>query len=946
MALSYKNDNDQDERANPYGDSARDLYSREQDSYDSAFNDTSDDTQENENIANAKQREESGSGWKDNFSSKDSGKKEKFNLKDGLKKKGPIGLLIAIFFGGGLGLAGFFGGPGLLVVNLAETLTDKFNYQLGSMNVRTNKVLESKISGSTKGLCTSKVSIRCKFSTMSERQFKKFERAGIAVEYDSRTSVRNRVKPTGFTYNGQSISPSQFRSVMRQDPAFRSAVHKAYTPKFAGFADRIFGKVAAKLKLSKKAPFADAKTNDDRFKSIKQQTAGGQDGDMKKVKQGDKKPGCDGDDCGYTKDEADKHNQMADEVNKGDADGEKQGKKALSTNRSLLSAPLNSIRVTGALDTTCMAFSTMQAVSNGAKMIRAAQMARYAMIFLSTASMIKAGDAQPDDVSYLGETLTKTTQDNPKSATDSFGYRYAAFNDNGKMSESGMFFMAGGGFGGELAGVTAAIMSFFPGGRDSANKTCGIVTNPFVQVGSLLAGIALSVFSGGGYNLANIAVTGSIAAVLSVAMMVLPGMLADIIAGNLIDENTFGEASGDAITAGAGHLMSQTAGAGGNAPLKPDQAVAYENLHQSVIAQYQAEERLDRHPLDPTSNATFMGKLVTKLMPYQSQLSSVGGFMNASMSIVGSSLSNIVSPYSKAASAEDYTKCNDIDYRAVNAATDPFCNPIRGIPPQYLNSSPEEILDRLGDEVDEETGEPTSEEYKDFIEQCIDRERPIGSGDENFRDDGSDCFIEGADSRKRADYYIYYMDLRILEGMDEGVSMGDAAAPEGNQDGGSSGNGLVSGETQELAKQIMAHDNVTGDSRYMAQIKAVSQGDNSCNINPTILQLVATMMENYKMTISSLNRFCTKVLTGSGPGSYHYRAGGGHAIDFNWINGVHSTGNTSEDIKFLNDVLPMLPKGSGIGQSNCRSGGRLSLPDGITQFRDSCNHIHIQVPVH
>lgn len=152
---------------------------------------------------------------------------------------------------------------------------------------------------------------------------------------------------------------------------------------------------------------------------------------------------------------------------------------------------------------------------------------------------------------------------------------------------------------------------------------------------------------------------------------------------------------------------------------------------------------------------------------------------------------------------------------------------------------------------------------------------------------------------------------------------------------------------QELAQKILDSGRVTGDSRYMAQIEQVAAGDFSCNINPTVLSLLEYISRNYTVYLTSLNRLCTGVLTASGTRSLHYREGGGHAFDIGTVNGVRSTGATDTDIQLINELLPLLPKGSGIGQSSCRSrvNKRLVLPSGIVQFTDSCNHIHIQVPV-
>jgi hypothetical protein len=170
--------------------------------------------------------------------------------------------------------------------------------------------------------------------------------------------------------------------------------------------------------------------------------------------------------------------------------------------------------------------------------------------------------------------------------------------------------------------------------------------------------------------------------------------------------------------------------------------------------------------------------------------------------------------------------------------------------------------------------------------------------------------------------------------------------------GGPSG-GLIGGTDRDLAQRIMSSGKVTGDSRYVGQIQAYANGNYSCHINPTILSVIYTTVApasagglNHSVYISSLNRYCTGVLTDSGTSSYHYRNSGGHAVDFAKVDGISSTGTTPTDLAYLRQILPRLPSGSGIGQSNCRSeNNTLAMPAGITQFSDACNHNHIQTPV-
>jgi len=163
---------------------------------------------------------------------------------------------------------------------------------------------------------------------------------------------------------------------------------------------------------------------------------------------------------------------------------------------------------------------------------------------------------------------------------------------------------------------------------------------------------------------------------------------------------------------------------------------------------------------------------------------------------------------------------------------------------------------------------------------------------------------------------------------------------------------LIAGADRDLAQKIINSGRVSGDSKYIQQIKSYAAGDFRCHINPTILSVIYTSVAaetegglGHRIYISSLNRKCTDVITSSGTSSYHYRDGGGHAVDIAIIDGQASTGSTTNDLALLRQLMTRLPNGSGFGQSNCRPKSALALPAGVTEFSDTCNHDHIQVPI-
>lgn len=794
--FSYKNDNEEDLRASPEETAkrtAQQLQEQEQQSgYDRDFNElTSPEHQAKDGKSGdgggsdstdaARDSEENG-GWKNNTSSyggnKSKGGKQlsSLNVRAILKKRGPLGLIALLGLGGGLTGALLFS-PGLILVQMKEALTDRFNTQFASMDTRYNHIIAKKVTGSTSGICGAKITIKCKYSTISESQAEKLKNAGIEVKGDQKFG--SRVKPSSYEFNGKSLSPQEFALQSQSDPALKSALNKAYSPKYAGFADKIWTKVATKLGVTKQRALPDG-DDDAKTKALDDEVKNGQKIDISKDG-----VTCDGDTCKDAEGreltaEQKAARQAAIEASQEvvDESAESAASDAIAGVENGAKAGVNGvasfIKVTGAVDTACQAYSAVRGLGYAAKTVRAIQLARYAMVFVNTADQIKAGTAKPEDVAYLGGILTNVAYDavgaaKRKAAMDSAGMKYALYGETsgfrGKGSSYISQFMAGGGLTGDLIYVTDYINNLTGG---NPKKVCGVLSNGWVQAGSVAAGIALMLIPG-----VNVAVSAADVAkgVLSVSagigMAILPDLLKAIVAGN-VTKGVVGEDSGNAIASGFGVIGSETAQAGGNATMSPDDAVAYLATNTDMIAKTTAEEAKTLSPLDPSNKDTFLGSIVNKLLPVVSSTGSIGNPLTAFSSLASSSLSSILPSASAISTQQEQDAlnvCNDPDYKQMGLATDPFCNLVYGIPVQYLNRDPDTVADALAGQYDEETGEPVAKsEYASYVDKCINREVPIGSNgsDGSEPNDGTMCKIDD----NNANYYLFYMDQRVDGGLD------------------------------------------------------------------------------------------------------------------------------------------------------------------------------------
>ena len=157
---------------------------------------------------------------------------------------------------------------------------------------------------------------------------------------------------------------------------------------------------------------------------------------------------------------------------------------------------------------------------------------------------------------------------------------------------------------------------------------------------------------------------------------------------------------------------------------------------------------------------------------------------------------------------------------------------------------------------------------------------------------------------------------------------------------------------QLLAKQIMADTSIdsTSGRAVREDLQQAADGvpsNNGYRMAGSILRAIVRAGYNHNITISSL--------TGNGSGhsstSRHYSGAG---FDLNWIDGYNSNNNdantrlTGRDVKsinVINDIKDKLPtNGARIGQLGC-AGTPATLPSWISQITDTCNHLHVDVPV-
>ena len=160
----------------------------------------------------------------------------------------------------------------------------------------------------------------------------------------------------------------------------------------------------------------------------------------------------------------------------------------------------------------------------------------------------------------------------------------------------------------------------------------------------------------------------------------------------------------------------------------------------------------------------------------------------------------------------------------------------------------------------------------------------------------------------------------------------------------------VSGDAQALAEALVQKidaGKISGFSPdHLREIRWIAAGEirENCGIDTRILQVITIATNMFdSVGISDINRACTGTLLGAGTASPHFANGGGHAVDFYAFDRVPTTGADANAVKLLRALSPVMPAGSGTGQSQCRAAAGGSIDLSMKQFSDFCNHVHIAV---
>ena len=799
-------------------------------------------------------------------------------LKSFFKSKGAMFAAGGVVIGGS-GLAGLisFMTVGLMPIHVQEIITEKMNSAASSMEMRTDKVYKAKVKG-----INCKTGFFCRLSKASDRNIKNLEKAGFKVEVKEGSNLFGKKTITSLTHKetGEVINNNtkDLKRIMRTRPELRASIKQGFSGRFASFLDKIWDKIKNLFQFKKVK--ADNKGKDEQqLQEEANETANSQSKDTQKKSSSVDSEIDEVDENGNTKTkknkkdrtDADEGSELAEKELK-NLGKEQKGKKASSKfNSKGFSSKLHkTLKGIGVAAVVCGLYTFGNIIYTALKSTKLQILIQFSLTFLSFASKIKAGHATPQEASMVGNSLMdiastggngydkdkdnkdkkestlfralkyladSSTKKDSVAATDSQGYKAIAYGDQiQSLNESAEPFSVGvikdfiGGIFNTLYGNEVKIFGYTL--SSILKKFCAIVTSVAVGLVVVAATIAATCLGTVGFGCAVALAMNFIKSfLLSKAAEIIVtyaisdlidkwvGQAASALVGDLVNKTTIGEDYGNAVMSGAGAGMAKNTLAGGGNILSTSEATEFAMENEKIIAEHAEDERRFRSPFDPTTRHTFLGSIVSSIIPYNRQLATVGGFIPAIMSTAGRSINNII-PTAQAANesasiAANSKVCTDTTITETGA-TDIFCNVYTGINVGLKDKNSDEVVKWLEDndyldsqkEADKDdfkayiANNEKGEKFKKYIKWCYDRKVPIGiDADEEEPSYEKGKWEKGKGCNTEEEYKKYFAlfltDVRINQGMEDGVS------PSGSNGNGSGSGGGVDPDLAALSGEFI-----------------------------------------------------------------------------------------------------------------------------------------------
>ncbi len=578
------------------------------------------------------------------------------------------------------------------------------------------------------------------------------------------------------------------------------------------------------------------------------------------------------------------------------------------------------------LNKVCGVINLIHAIAIGAEVLRAAPMARFAGLLLTSADQAKANQIPSDELNAVMNTLSDSSGD----VTQSGGWQRLVAGNTSASITTGDRFRVDSKFSGTLQTVYAQASTFI------GPSTCRVVGNFFVQVGGFIATAFEDFFSSGSDVALNAAQGAAVGAFRSAALRIIEPIAINEAAGMTVTGDESPIENGDALVAGYDIISNNNERLSGGQRLTPAQAasldstVARANTTESHSLAYRLFSQDNQHSVlsqailkMPTSMATIFGgfgHFVASINPlnWKPKLAWAGGLAH-----------QIVHP----ALASDPQE-------------DPFGVEQFGFP----STSDLQNVDPLENEYSIRSNPDKLNAYNKWVSTCL--EDSNGAVIDPGVIDGVDTGCQNPDPS----YMLYRLDQQAAQELEWYTN---PTADVSTNNGSGDNNGSNQSDGQLLAQQILASGKVVFHGSYVQEdLQDAAAGRPGSNhlagaqfpISSAILKLVAVLTQGgHQVSISALESAGTGhcYQGGSSPHPWptcqdaHYT---GDAIDIDGLDGIDNVnGRDAKSLVIIQTAEQVLAT-AGFGQAGCQGHAPLPLPSGFREFGDTCSHLHIEIP--
>ena len=657
----------------------------------------------------------------------------RFNRNKGEKKKkgllrrfGPLGLIVAILFGGGFMLTGFQSSLG---PQLSSLVTEATDIQYPSYNLRNQRIMKYLLDGGDQIKISNFTKRYTNFSPWLKKRLGK-----QGIEVGKIDTNGNFVETSGLAthntvlrYNGEIITANDFQTKFAQDAGFRNSYYNAKRGRVAGFFDNVADKFYLKRGQTRDIfdnfkNSNDAEKNRSNFEEIISDHVTGTD--TKINSGGTRKNEETGEDEKF-------HN--GEDIDSAKVAGDTPEAKA----RSFVNNLAGKVQTGSTVACTGLQIANIASVAAMAYQIQ--QSAAYFMSFMEPISKMMAGDDQEgavnetlnfltrsttSEISYVDESGTQQTKTVNGSAMESNGAKLIMSNTAISTKDTDPFNING------ISRAATAVALTTGATQTTCNIALGAGAVISLATSAVPGGTLAKVVIGfAAQAVGGIAITGIVSLIISAIM---PN-LTKLFISNVFEAYT-GVEAGEFLFSGAASSNFSLAQHGSGAMPASKTVAARMNYENNLAIAQEAEiDRLKSSPLDINNPHTFMGSIVRKVASFAYATS----FQNVFASLVNTTTNSMREVLPGASAAVDtlsYTGTTQECDNLKGTVCDVYGNPIVAVDLSTVDIAPDDPTYEsiINANLDSEGEIKDDSELAKFITYCVNRESPWGVTDANI----------------------------------------------------------------------------------------------------------------------------------------------------------------------------------------------------------------------